>query len=72
MTCNFLTEGCEGGWPHLHSFFAQKGYLVEEKCAPYLAKTKGQSCGNYEKCKPKAKVLETRFVGGGWGEVSEI
>ena len=22
LDCNYLTEGCEGGWPHFHAFFA--------------------------------------------------
>ena len=41
MTCNYLTEGCEGGWPMLHGFFFEQAYLVKESCAPYEAKTKG-------------------------------
>jgi len=36
-----MTEGCEGGWPHFHSFFAEMGHLVTEECAPYAGMTKG-------------------------------
>lgn len=74
LNCNFLNEGCNGGWPHLNGFFAEKGYLVEEECAPYKHVTKGSdvACRNYEHCKPAAKIQKTRKVGGfGLGEVSE-
>ena len=30
LDCNYMTEGCEGGWPHLHAYFAENGYLVSE------------------------------------------
>ena len=30
--------------------------MVTEDCAPYKAKTKGGKCGDYEKCKPAAKI----------------
>ena len=45
--------------------------MVDEKCAPYKAKTKGKTCGEFKECAPVAKVLSTKFIGGGWGEVSE-
>jgi hypothetical protein len=50
MTCNYLTEGCDGGWSFFHGLLAENGYMVSEKCAPYKAKTKGDSCNNYAKC----------------------
>jgi Papain family cysteine protease len=56
MQCNPLNEGCSGGWPHMHGYFYEQGYMVSEECAPYLGVTKGQSCKNYEHCKPIAKV----------------
>ena len=66
-----MNEGCEGGWPHTNGYFMEHGYMVDEKCAPYQAKTKGKTCGEFKKCNPVAKVLSTKFIGGGWGEVSE-
>lgn len=36
MTCNYMNEGCDGGWPMYNGFFAENGYLVTEDCAPYL------------------------------------
>lgn len=71
MTCNFLNEGCGGGWPHLNGYFMEHGHMVSEQCAPYKGNTKGKSCKDYQQCPPIAKVQKTRFVGGGWGEVSE-
>jgi len=35
MTCNYMNEGCDGGWPFFHGFLAENGYLVTEECAPY-------------------------------------
>lgn len=66
-----MTEGCEGGWPHFHSFFAEMGHLVTEECAPYAALTKGQKCKTYSDCPGVAKVSRTYDVGGGYGQSSE-
>ena len=45
--------------------------MVSEDCAPYFATTKGHSCGNYAQCQPKAKIQNTKYVGGGFASVSE-
>lgn len=66
-----MTEGCEGGWPHFHAYFAQNGHMVSEECAPYLASTKGQSCGQYSHCNPEARVSKSYDVGGGYGKSTE-
>ena len=50
MQCNFLNEGCEGGWPHMNAYFMERGYMVSDECAPYKGMTKGQQCSNYEAC----------------------
>lgn len=71
MTCNYLTEGCDGGWSFYHGFLGENGYFVTEKCAPYKAKTKGDKCGLYSKCKPISKIKESYFIGGAYGESSE-
>lgn len=41
MQCNYLNEGCEGGWAAFHGTFAENGHMVTEECAPYAAMTKG-------------------------------
>ena len=71
MTCNYLTEGCDGGWSFYHGYLAENGYLVSEKCAPYKAKTKGDHCKTYESCKPAARVQKSYFIGGAYGQSSE-
>jgi len=50
MQCNYMNEGCDGGWSFFHGYLAENGFLVSNECAPYLGKTKGQSCGSYQKC----------------------
>jgi hypothetical protein len=40
MTCNYLNEGCEGGWAILNGFFGEGAHFVSESCAPYKEKTK--------------------------------
>ena len=62
MQCNFLNEGCEGGWGIFHGFFAEQGHMVTEECAPYKAKTKGSSCANYKHCPAVAKVKKSYYV----------
>lgn len=71
MTCNYMNEGCDGGWPHFNVLLAQNGHMVSEQCSPYLGKTKGDSCGAYAKCEPIAKIQESYFVGGTWGSTTE-
>jgi len=39
LSCNFMTEGCNGGWSMFVGFFAETFGLVSEECAPYRANT---------------------------------
>ena len=71
MACNYMNEGCDGGWPHFNVFMAENGHVVSEECAPYLHQTKNDKCKNYESCKPIAMVENSYFVGGGWGATTE-
>lgn len=66
-----MTEGCEGGWPHYNSLFAENAHVVQEACAPYKATTKGIPCSQFEKCSGEARVLKSYDVGGGYGQTSE-
>lgn len=45
--------------------------MVSEKCAPYKAKTKDEHCSKYKNCKPVARIKESYFIGGAYGESSE-
>jgi cathepsin C len=71
MTCNYMNEGCDGGWPFFHGYFGENGYLTTEECAPYQGVTKGQSCSQYTECPKFAKVKSTYFVGRGYGDSTE-
>ena len=64
MTCNYMTEGCSGGWAIFDGFFAEQGGIPTEKCAPYSAKTKGVSCANFSKCEPHTRVTRSYYVNG--------
>ena len=30
LSCNFMNEGCQGGWPHMNGFFMEQAYMVSE------------------------------------------
>lgn len=30
LSCNYMNEGCEGGWPLFNGYLAENGYLVSE------------------------------------------
>ena len=68
MSCNYMNEGCEGGWSINNGYWAENAYMVSEKCAPYLSKTKGVKCSDYQKCPPIAKVKSSYFAGGAFGQ----
>jgi C1A family cysteine protease len=59
ISCNYMTEGCEGGWAALNGFFAENSNLVGEACAPYQFTTKNWSCMNYAECPGVARVKRT-------------
>lgn len=71
MTCNYMNEGCDGGWPFFHGFLAENGHLVTDECAPYIGKTKGDKCSNYEACEPHSKITDSYFIGKGYGDSTE-
>ena len=64
MQCNYLTEGCDGGWAIFDGFFAEQGGIPTEQCAPYSAKTKGSKCSNFAHCEPHTKIARSYYVNG--------
>ena len=44
LQCNFLTEGCHGGWGYLGGMFLQSYYTVNEQDARYKGKTGDNQC----------------------------
>lgn len=59
VSCNYLTEGCDGGWGTLNGFFAENTGLIKESCAPYVGHN--TKCG-YTQCAEAARVTRTYFV----------
>ena len=57
-----MNEGCEGGWSVFNGYLAENGHLVSESCAPYRGSTNGDSCKNYKKCQPIAKVENSYYI----------
>lgn len=72
LNCNFMNEGCAGGWPEFNGWFYEGGHLVSEDCAPYYGKTVGNMCQQYKSCAAKAKIKKSYHVGKGYGRVSEL
>lgn len=62
LSCNYLNEGCEGGWAIFNGYLAESGHLVSEDCGPYKGTTNADSCKFYEKCDPVAKVEKSYFL----------
>jgi hypothetical protein len=70
LDCNWLTEGCQGGWGILAGFFTDFFHIVSDMCVPYTGTT-GTNCQNYKHCEPLARTLSTYFVGGKYGQMTE-
>ena len=58
LSCNYLSEGCEGGWDVLIGYFAENAGVATEECAKYQ-KVTGE-CSQFEKCPMVARVSSTR------------
>ena len=73
LQCNFLTEGCHGGWGLFYGMFLESYYTVNETDAPYEHKTVFDGCGDFEHVENKkvASVDESYYVGGAYGLQSE-
>ena len=71
LMCNYMNEGCNGGWPLFNGFVGENSYFVTEECAPYLTQTKNDKCSNYKKCEPYGKVTNSKYIGKGYGDATE-
>ena len=63
VSCNYMTEGCKGGWGVMNGFFAENVPLVTEKCAPYVGQE--AQCKPFQlndQCKEVARVSRTYNV----------
>lgn len=59
LSCNYMNEGCQGGWAIFNGYLAEQGYLVDSKCAPMKWDA---PCSKFESCEPVAKVNKSYFV----------
>jgi hypothetical protein len=55
LSCNYLTEACDGGWAINHGYFLENAGLVKESCAPYEASSR-IPCSQFSQCSPVARV----------------
>ncbi len=72
LSCNFYSEGCDGGYPVLVAKFLQEFEVVPEDCFKYTQST--NSCSNvcdYTKFKKKYSVSRWGYLGGAYGKSSE-
>ena len=70
VSCNFYTEGCDGGYPTLVNKFISEFDLVTESCFPFTATN--QSCKNV--CASSSEVYSVSdyyYIGGYYGASDE-
>ena len=74
LSCNFYSEGCDGGYPILVAKFLSEFELVPKKCFEYTATNNKCSnvCDNYQLYPLKYKVSEYGYLGGFYGATNEI
>jgi cathepsin C len=69
MDCNYLNEGCHGGWGFIDGIFLNNYYTVSEQCAPY--KSDRGECRDYAHCEPVARASEMFYINEHYGSMSE-
>ena len=67
-----MTEGCHGGWGLFYGMFLESYYTVNERDAPYQAKTREDGCKAFKGAKKTASVESTYYVGGAYGKMNEL
>lgn len=63
MDCNFINEGCHGGWGFFDGLFLEQFGAAAESCAPYIASSSPEGCGKWSSCPKVAGVSDTYYVG---------
>ena len=69
LNCNYMNEGCDGGWAIFHGFLAENGHMVTEECAPYAHSTKFNKCSDFSHCPKHSKINKSYYVGGTYNYV---
>jgi C1A family cysteine protease len=73
ISCNFYSEGCDGGYPFLVGKFFHEFEVIPETCFPYTQTN--DSCSNvcdYKKLPKQYKVSQYGYLGGYYGATNEI
>lgn len=63
MDCNFMNEGCHGGWGQFDGLFLENYGAVDENCARYEGAVDVKGCAAWSKCPIVATVKDTYYVG---------
>jgi hypothetical protein len=72
MDCNYMNEGCHGGWGHFDGLFLEQYGAVPETCAPYEGAINTEGCAAHKSCDVVATVADTYYVGSrSYGQMSE-
>lgn len=71
LQCNFLTEGCHGGWGLLSGIFLESYHTVADSFSPYSASTTENACSNFATAPKVASVDQVYYVGGSYGLMTE-
>ena len=72
LDCNFINEGCHGGWGYFDGLFLENFGAVEESCAPYEGSITPKGCARWSECPIVAGVKDTYYVGqGAYGKMTE-
>jgi cathepsin C len=73
ISCNFYSEGCEGGYPFLVGKFFHEFEVVPESCFPYTqSDSKCSNVCDYTKKTKKYRVSKYGYLGGYYGATNEI
>jgi C1A family cysteine protease len=73
ISCNFYSEGCEGGYPFLVGKFFHEFEVVPESCFPYIqSDSKCSNVCDYTKNPKKYRVSKYGYLGGYYGATNEI
>jgi cathepsin C len=74
ISCNFYSEGCDGGYPFLVGKFFHEFEIVPEECFKYT-QTNGKCsnvCDYKNKYSKKYVVSEYGYIGGYYGATTEV
>jgi C1A family cysteine protease len=74
LSCNFYSEGCDGGYPFLVGKFFNEFEIVPEECFPYTQSDSECSkvCDYKNKYSKKYRVSNYGYIGGYYGATNEI